>query len=252
MASRDAGRILYRKPLGEVLHDENASALHKYQNFFVGSQSIWKLLHYEVAMLLASPLPGAMGFFLRQRLLPGLFRKMGKDVMLGRNLSLRYPGAISIGDRTAIDENCLLDAKGCREDGIEIGQDVLIARDTLIQAKNSAIVIGDHSVIGSQTRLSSAGGLFIGKYVNIGSQCHIGGGRYRTNNIDTPIITQPLYTNGPVVIEDDVWIGAGVTIQDSVHIGRGSVISPGVTIYHDVPANTILMPHQRLTMIPRV
>ncbi len=251
MATRDVGRILYRKPLGEVLHDENESALHKYQNFFVGSHSWRKLLHYEAALLIANPLPGALGFFLRRLMLPGLFRKVGEDVMLGRNLSLRYPGSISLGDRTAIDDNCLLDAKGCREDGIEIGSDVLIARDTLIQAKNGPIVIGDHSVLGSQTRLSSAGGIFIGKYVMINSQCHIGGGRFRTNTLDVPIIEQPLYTNGPVVIEDDVWIGAGVTIQDSVHIGRGSVISPGVTIYQDVPANTIIMPHQRLTMIPR-
>lgn len=252
MATRDAGRILHRKPLGEVLHNQDESALHKYQNFFIGNQSFWKFLQYEVAMYIANPLPGALGFLLRQYLLPKLFRKTGKDVMLGRNLSLRNPGAISVGDRTAIDENCLLDANGCSEDGVEIGADVLIARDTLIQAKNGPVVIGDHSVIGSQTRLSSAGGLFIGKYVNIGSQCHIGGGRYLANDANSPIITQPLYTNGPVVIEDDVWIGAGVTIQDSVHIGRGSVISPGVTIFHDVPANTILMPHQRLTMIPRV
>ncbi|MCA9915197.1 MAG: acyltransferase, partial [Anaerolineae bacterium] len=62
------------------------------------------------------------------------------------------------------------------------------------------------------------------------------------------IITQPLYTNGPLVIEDNVWNVPSVTIQDSVHIGRGSVISPGVTIYQDVPANTILMPHQRLSI----
>ncbi|MCA9914695.1 MAG: acyltransferase, partial [Anaerolineae bacterium] len=198
MATRDAGRILYRRPLGEVLHDQNESVLHKYQNFFIGDSSLRKLLHYEAAMLLANPWPGAIGFFLRRMFLPGLFRKMGGDVMLGRNLSLRYPGAISIGDRTAIDDNCLLDAKGCQEDGIEIGADVLIARDTLIQGKNGAVVIGDHSVIGSQVRLSSAGGLFIGKYVNIGSQCHIGGGRFRTNDLEAPIITQPLYTNGPL------------------------------------------------------
>jgi len=44
----------------------------------------------------------------------------------------------------------------------------------------------------------------------------------------------------PVIIEDDVWIGANVTILKSVHIGEGSVIAAGAVVTKDVPSYTII------------
>lgn len=38
----------------------------------------------------------------------------------------------------------------------------------------------------------------------------------------------------PIVIEDDVWIGAGVSVCPGVTIGRGAVIAAGSTVTKDV------------------
>jgi acetyltransferase-like isoleucine patch superfamily enzyme len=43
----------------------------------------------------------------------------------------------------------------------------------------------------------------------------------------------------PVIIEDDVWLGAGVIVLPGVSIGRSAVIGAGAVVTKDVPANAI-------------
>lgn len=43
----------------------------------------------------------------------------------------------------------------------------------------------------------------------------------------------------PIVIEDEVWIGAGVIVNPGVHIGRGTVIGSGSVVTKDIPANVV-------------
>ncbi|MBN8634939.1 MAG: acyltransferase [Anaerolineae bacterium] len=240
-------------PKEQVLQDIQAStsALQRYGNFYVGSSDLRAILRYEMAASLLSWLPGALGLGLRKAVYPSIFRSMGADVMWGRNIVLRHPNKISVGSQVAIDDNCLLDAKGGGEAGIVIGNHVLVARSTIIQCKGGTISIGDHATIGSQTQIASVGGIFIGSHVLISGQCYFGGGRYNTDDADTPIVKQGLYSKGATVIEDDVWLGAGALIQDGVHIGHGSVIGAGAVIREDIPAQTVVVPNQRLVMLPR-
>ena len=41
-------------------------------------------------------------------------------------------------------------------------------------------------------------------------------------------------THAPIVIEDDVWIGAAATVTPGVTIGRGSVVGAGAVVAKDV------------------
>ncbi|MEU9205169.1 sugar O-acetyltransferase [Streptomyces sp. NPDC048332] len=47
-------------------------------------------------------------------------------------------------------------------------------------------------------------------------------------------------THAPIVIEDDVWIGAAATITPGVTIGRGSVVGAGSVVAQDVPAMSVV------------
>ena len=47
-------------------------------------------------------------------------------------------------------------------------------------------------------------------------------------------------THAPIVIEDDVWIGAGATVTPGVRIGRGSVVGAGAVVAQDVPSMTVV------------
>ncbi len=63
----------------------------------------------------------------------------------------------------------------------------------------------------------------VGSCAQIGKRCHISGG--------TGIggVLEPLQA-GPVIIEDDCFIGARAEVAEGVRIGRGSVLSMGVYI----------------------
>jgi acetyltransferase-like isoleucine patch superfamily enzyme len=247
----DQENPVHKEATLQRIHGGRSSAVQKYQDFFVGSRASGDLIKFEIATTLLRPFPGAAGYLLRKWFYPRIFRSVGEDVNWGRNIALRHPGRIEIGDRTAIDDDCLLDASGTGDKWLQIGNDVLVARSTNIQGKTSWIEIGDHCNIASHCQIISATGIRFGKWVMVGGQCYIGGGRYRIDDRDTPMMKQEVYSKGPVIIEDDVWIGAGVIVQDGVHIGRGSVIGAGAVIREDVSEYTVIAPHSRLIMLPR-
>ena len=78
------------------------------------------------------------------------------------------------------------------------------------------IVIGDRVMIGPRVTLSTAG---------------------------HPVEMEERYdfiTHAPIVIEDDVWIGAAATISPGVTIGRGSVVGAGAVVAKDVPPLSVV------------
>ena len=46
-------------------------------------------------------------------------------------------------------------------------------------------------------------------------------------------------TSKPIVIEDDVWIGANTVVCGGVTIGKGSVIGAGSVVNKDIPAGVV-------------
>lgn len=240
----------------DVLSDlgrKDRSALQKYQDFFVGSPRISKLIGYELAHMIASPTPGALGYVLRQFLMLPLLREVGHGVQIGRNVSFRHPAKISIGNDSAIDDNCFLDARPIEAGQFTIGEGVIVARGSILASKSDEgyLHIGDNCTIGKNCVLVSTGGLRIGEWVGLADTCYLGGGRYRTDRHDVPMMKQQPYSNGPITIESDCWIGAGVYVLDGVTIGRGSIIGAGAVVREDVPPYTVVTPHQRLIMLPR-
>lgn len=251
MSATKQERLVYKETVLKDLNQEHVSYLNKYNNFFVGPYGVSYLVKFELITTLCNPMPGGLGILLRKCLYPRIFKRVGSGALWGRNIALRHPAKIEIGDRVAVDDNCLLDARGTGAEGIQIGNDVMIARDSIIQGKGGWIRVGDSCIIGSKCQLYSIGGIKVGNYVMIAGQCYIGGGRYRYDDRDTPIANQALFTKGPVVIEDDVWLGASVTVLDGVRIGKGSVIGSGTVVREDVPEYTVVTPHQKLVILPR-
>jgi acetyltransferase-like isoleucine patch superfamily enzyme len=83
--------------------------------------------------------------------------------------------------------------------------------------------------------ITSASGVTIVAHGLIGGNCYIGGGRYYTERLDIPMMEQGVYSQGEVIIEDDVWIGAGAVILDGIHIGKGCIIGAGAVVTKDLP-----------------
>lgn len=47
-------------------------------------------------------------------------------------------------------------------------------------------------------------------------------------------------SNGPIIVDDDVWIGYRATILSGVHIGQGAIIAAGAVVTKDVPPYSIV------------
>ncbi|WP_037574453.1 sugar O-acetyltransferase [Phaeacidiphilus oryzae] len=95
------------------------------------------------------------------------------------------------------------------------------------------------------------GGITIGDRVMIGP-------RVTLSTAGHPVELEERYdgiTHAPIVIEDQVWIGAAATIAPGVTIGRGSVVGAGAVVAKDVPpmcvvTGTNMVERRRLKTVP--
>lgn len=221
--------------------NESQSALRRYQQVVVGNDSIGYLLRSEFIMMLFGSLAGALGLALRAKLYPGLMRHVGRGTVFGRHVVLRHPRRITLGARCVIDDNCVLDARGDVEDVINIADDFIVGRNTIIRCKGGVIRIGSHVGVGAGSVIASAadGAITIGDDVAIGVLTYIGGTYYHTEDLEVPMWRQGIDARGGVTIGNNVWIGAHTTILDGVTIGSGAIIGAGAVVTKDVPPNGI-------------
>jgi len=225
---------------GKGPEGQKQSMLDQYKSFFVGRDSWGALLKYELITSLFGIFPGGAGLLFRSKSCRALFASMGRGVQWGSNISLRHAYKMHFGDKTAIDGDCMLCARGCDEDGFRLGQSVIVSRGTVIQSKCGNIDIGDNCSIGVQCYISAVNDVRIGNNVLIAGQCFIGGARYPMDRNGIPMKDQGAYSNGPINIGDDVWIGAGVKILDNITIGEGAIVGAGAVVTKDVEPYSIV------------
>ena len=222
------------------------SPLTQYNHFFTGRSGLRSMLRYELTTSPLQGLPGALGYALRGKFYRGLLGRGGRGIMWGMSVALRHPGKMDLGDRTAIDDHVLLCARGApdqTEPPFSIGAGSLIGRSSVIQAKRGTLHIGQRAQIGTHCQIQSANGITIGDHFITGPQCYLGGSRHgialsseeNPGMAAPPILDQPTYTRGPLVVGDDVWLGSGVRVMEGVRIGRGVVVGSGAVVTRDIP-----------------
>jgi acetyltransferase-like isoleucine patch superfamily enzyme len=61
-----------------------------------------------------------------------------------------------------------------------------------------------------------------------------------SESIKIPPSTRIVQSKGPVIIEDNVWIGQGVAIMPDVTIGKNSIIGANAVVTKSFPPNSII------------
>lgn len=212
--------------------------LAKYQDLFIGSRSWIRLFLYEFINMFISPIPGAIGYWLRQVFYPLILGNIGKGCSFGRNMTIRHPHKIHIGANTIIDDYCLLDAKGVDNKGIFIGDTVFIGRNAILSCKNGNIYIGNNVNMGFNCEIFSSSNVTLGNHVLIAAYSYIIGGSHEFQDITTPVVEQKEISKG-IHIEENVWLGAGVKVLDGVGIGKNSIIGAGAVVTENIPEDSI-------------
>ncbi|WP_102027514.1 2,3,4,5-tetrahydropyridine-2,6-dicarboxylate N-acetyltransferase [Salirhabdus sp. Marseille-P4669] len=125
----------------------------------------------------------------------------------------------------------LLDLKGINariepgaiiRDQVEIGDGAVIMMGASI---NIGAVIGEGTMIDMN--------VVLGGRATVGKNCHIGAGSVLAGVIEPP-------SAKPVVVEDDVVVGANAVILEGVTVGKGAVVAAGAIVTEDVPPNTVV------------
>lgn len=114
------------------------------------------------------------------------------------------------------------------------GENINIGRLAKIH-KNT--VIGNNSGVGRGCEINN--GVVIGNDVMMGPDVLIYTQNHKTDRTDIPMLQQGFLDIKPVVIEDNVWIGARVCILPGVRIGEGSVIGACAVVSKDIPPHSV-------------
>lgn len=118
----------------------------------------------------------------------------------------------------------------------ECGTDVNVEHGAWF-GSGKGIRLGDRSDIGMDALM--IGPAHIGHDVMMGPRCILLASSHETGRTDVPMNTQGFQRDRPIVIEDDVWIGAGSIILPGRRIGQGSIVGAGSVVTKDVPAWSI-------------
>lgn len=95
--------------------------------------------------------------------------------------------------------------------------------------------MGEGSSIAQNCSISGeTSGVFLGKNVMIGPNVVIVAFNHGMSDFSIPMVKQK-NLEAPVIIEDDVWIGANATLGMGVRIGKGSVVGANSFVNKNIP-----------------
>ena len=114
------------------------------------------------------------------------------------------------------------------------GINISIGRKCFIH-KNTEI--GDNSGVGYACVINN--GVTMGRNIMMGPEVLIYTQNHNTSDVDVPMCKQGMREMRPVIIEDDVWIGARAVILPGVTIGHGSVVGACAVVSKDVPPYSV-------------
>jgi acetyltransferase-like isoleucine patch superfamily enzyme len=205
------------------------------------SSSLSRYILENLLYLLFGWFPSIIGIGLRA-IFYRLIMKMDGLAAIEKGVRLRFPDKIYLHAGVYLDQNVYLHA--C-EQGIEIGENTIIMHGAVLHVYNfrdlphAGIWIGKDSLVGEYTVIRGQGGVIIGDRVYTSPFTQIIAVNHVFDDPNKPFVDQGITAQG-IVIEDDVWLGAGAVVTDGVRVGRGSVIAAGAVVTKDVPPHTVM------------
>jgi acetyltransferase-like isoleucine patch superfamily enzyme len=205
------------------------------------ASSIFRYMLEQTLYLVFGWVPTLIGIGLRG-IFYRLILRMDGAAAIERGVRLRFADLIRLGHGVYIDEGVYLHA--CPT-GIEIGSGTIVMHGAVLHVYNfrnmtqSGIKIGKDSLIGEYSVIRGQGGVQIGDRVYTSPFTQIIAVNHVFDDPNRPFVDQGITAEG-IVIEDDVWLGAGAVITDGVRVGRGAVVAAGAVVTKDVSPHTVV------------
>ncbi len=162
--------------------------------------------------------------------------KRSVDATVSLGARVKHPRFVLPGRRCRIHAGCSLDAPGPHE--LRLGERVTVNRGAYIGVF-APVSIGDRTAINRNASIDARAEIRIGKDVLIGPGAQLIAYQHVFAAPDRTINAQGVRT-GPILVEDDVWIGANAVVLVDVTIGRGSVVGAGAVVTRSCAPFSIL------------
>jgi acetyltransferase-like isoleucine patch superfamily enzyme len=205
------------------------------------ASSISRYILEQTLYLLVGWIPTVLGIGVRG-ILYRLILHMDGISAIEQNVRLRFADHIRLGRGVYLDQNTYLHA--CPK-GIELGDRTIVMHGAVLHVYNfrnmphSGIKIGKDCLVGEYSVIRGQGGVTIGDRVYTSPFTQIIAVNHVFDDPNRPFIEQGITAEG-IVIEDDVWLGAGAIITDGVRVGKGAVVAAGSVVTKDVLPHTVV------------
>lgn len=186
-------------------------------------------------------IPTVIGIGLRA-VLYRLILRMHGVAAIENGVRIRFAEHIDLGRNAYIDQGVYLHA--C-PNGIQIGDNTFVMHGAVLHVYNfrdlphAFIRIGANSLIGELNVLRGQGGITIGDRVYTAPMVQMLAVNHIFDDLTRPMVEQGITAEG-IIVEDDVWIGAGAIITDGVRICKGAVVAAGAVVTQDVPPFSVV------------
>jgi acetyltransferase-like isoleucine patch superfamily enzyme len=161
----------------------------------------------------------------------------------GRGVKLRCKGKLFIDKNVIIEDYVFINALS--KTGINIGKNVSIGRNSIIECTGVISEIGEGLEIGDNVGISANAFIAVRGKVRIGENTIFGPGisihaeNHISDDLNKPIRNQGSDRKG-ITIGNNCWIGAKAIILDGVTIGNGCIVAAGAVVNKDVPDNAVV------------
>ena len=166
-----------------------------------------------------------------------------RTIFVGRGVKALEKRYLSVATKTKIHDKVYIDALST--DGVRIGCNVVLGRNTRIECTGSlksigkGIKIGDRSTFGSDCYFGAAGGIVIGCDVVGGQYIRFHSENHNFDHLDELIRNQGVSHKG-IKVGNNRWIGAGAVFLDGAELGDGCVVAANAVVTKQFPANSIV------------
>lgn len=213
------------------------SNMARYVRRVTGGGSWRRFVWQGTVLTLLSPFPTVAGSVLRGWAYRLVLGAIGRGCFVEQDVRLVVPRRIFLGQRVMIGEGCLLDANTA-VGRIELQDDVWLSRGCIVVAGQEQVLVGPSSYIGHRCLMYGHAGIRIGRDALLANDVQLICGDHTFSRRDVPIRAQSP-EGRPIVVEDDVWLGASVIVLGGVTVGQGSVVGAGSVVTHSLPPYSI-------------
>jgi len=143
------------------------------------------------------------------------FAKFGRGCFIAAPFRLDGAGGIELGEKTVMQAGAWLYCVG-------------------IEGKPATLIFGKGCVLGYNNHITSVRDVKVGDYVLTANNVYISDNMHAYQDVERPILQQPVVFKRAVSIGSGSWLGENVCVIGA-NVGKNCVIGANAVVTHDIP-----------------